>query len=474
MRRARAASTAFIMFLAIGLASCGGGGGGSRSSSNSFVSTPQFAVTTTSLPGATRGQPYSATLSANGGTAPFTWTATSIASGLTVSSAGVLSGTPATGGSSIVGVKVTDSSTPAQTATANITLDIFGFGTSLQTGVGQANLSGFSLGNFVVLGGTTPISWSVASGTLPAGTSVRAFADTHSAFLSGIPSQAGTFTFVLRAQDGSTPARVDNLSVQLVISPGELKVTTTALPHATVNQAYSQQVTATGGVPPYTWSLDVFSDKLPAGLTLNSFTGLISGKPTVATDAALIFDLTDGTRFVSQRLSLYVAPSPLPARNDSLATATPIFPGSYMASISPYSDGTAPDTDYYKMSADAGSTWHIAVTGLDKNRANTGAHTIALDAVVEIVDAGGARLGTCNDPADDNPPSGVPITKDPTPVGYDDPCINNGTDFTKAKTAYVDFKVPGSGLVDFYIHVFDWRGYARPDMFYRLDISVKP
>ncbi len=60
---------------------------------------------------------------------------------------------------------------------------------------------------------------------------------------------------------------------------GALSVTTpTNLPGATVNQSYSATLAATGGIPPYTWAITTGS--LPAGLTLNPTTGLISGVPT--------------------------------------------------------------------------------------------------------------------------------------------------------------------------------------------------
>jgi hypothetical protein len=55
------------------------------------------------------------------------------------------------------------------------------------------------------------------------------------------------------------------------------------LPAAVVGQPYSFQLTETGGVPPITWS--VTSGALPAGLSLNGGTGVISGTPTVATQA---------------------------------------------------------------------------------------------------------------------------------------------------------------------------------------------
>ena len=71
----------------------------------------------------------------------------------------------------------------------------------------------------------------------------------------------------------------------------ELKIDTDDLPDAQVNAAYSAQLQASGGTPPYAWSVD---PALPAGLTLAADTGLVSGTPTVvAAKAAHAFTVTD-------------------------------------------------------------------------------------------------------------------------------------------------------------------------------------
>jgi len=96
------------------------------------VAPATLVVTTQSLLAGTTNVPYSATLAANGGTSPYIWSLSggSLPTGLALSTAGVISGTPAATGTFNFTVKVTDSGTPAQTATQALSISIAAAGST--------------------------------------------------------------------------------------------------------------------------------------------------------------------------------------------------------------------------------------------------------------------------------------------------------------------------------------------------------
>jgi hypothetical protein len=89
-----------------------------------------------------------------------------------------------------------------------------------------------------------------------------------------------------------------------------LSITSTSLPEGQINQPYSASVSGSGGLAPYTWSV---SPALPAGLSLNTTTGAITGTPNTQGTTAHTFTLRDNSapsQTVQQTLSLTIVPPP--------------------------------------------------------------------------------------------------------------------------------------------------------------------
>jgi hypothetical protein len=187
--------------------------------------------------------------------------------------------------------------------------------------------------------------------------------------------------------------------------------------------------------------------------------GRVTGTPTTTGSYSFSIAVTDASatpNTVSTMRTLNVAPAAL-GRNDSLVNATPIGNGSIQASISPPLDSTgtlAPDTDYYKLIASAGSTVHVETNAKRINSNDP------LDTVIELTDVNGKQLSTgCNQP-------GGTTT-------FTSPCLNDDISANPhVQDSALDYKVPGtSGTQTFLIHVLDWSGNARPDMLYTLQAS---
>ena len=135
-------------------------------------------------------------------------------------------------------------------------------------------------------GGTASYSWSVSAGALPDGLSINA----STGAITGTPTASGTASFTVRVTDSQTPADTATKAFSVTI-PVDLSVTTASLPAGQLAVAYSQTLAAAGGVGPYTWA--VTSGSLPAGLSLNASTGVVSGTPTAAGTSSFTVTATD-------------------------------------------------------------------------------------------------------------------------------------------------------------------------------------
>ena len=120
-------------------------------------------------------------------------------------------------------------------------------------------------------GGSPPYTWSLSSGSLPSGLALES-----AGAIRGAAQAAGIYTFSLQAVDvaGASTAKAYALTVN-----GAVSIQTNSLADALIGASYSQQLRATGGTPPYTWSLN--SGALPDGIKLDASGGTLTGTPTV-------------------------------------------------------------------------------------------------------------------------------------------------------------------------------------------------
>lgn len=154
------------------------------------------------LPAATAGSAWSQTLSATGGSAPYTWTAHGLPAGISLNPAtGALSGTPTSAGSFTFSVTVKEAGNVSATASYTLVVGAVTPGVTLAVTPAAGALPAGTTGSawsqtFAVSGGTAPYRWQL-SGALPAGLT---FSDGS---LKGTPTTAGSSTFTLTATDAN-------------------------------------------------------------------------------------------------------------------------------------------------------------------------------------------------------------------------------------------------------------------------------
>lgn len=320
-RSARLAATAGVLAAAIIAGSCGAD---LSSPGSTTLNGSAITVTTGILAAGTTGAPYSQTLQAAGGTAAYTWTLESgaLPAGLTLSSTGDVTGTPTTVATSNFTVGVSSGTASASRAfTIVVTATNAPPGASLLL-VNTTTLPGATLSvaynqTLQATGGTAAITWSVLSGTLPAGLSFSSAGQ-----ISGVPATIGTSNFTVLATSGiATAAQALSITVSGTAA-SSVSITTTSLPGATIGTFYNQPLKATGGNGSYTWTQ--ISGTLPGALTISS-AGQITGIPTAPTGSSTFtVQVSSAGAVATQALTINVSAPPLAVVPPGLAPI-PVF-----------------------------------------------------------------------------------------------------------------------------------------------------
>jgi hypothetical protein len=267
-------------------------------------------TTASSLPDVNTGT-VSIQLNAAGGVPPYSWVLVrgSLPAGVTLSPGGLLSGTTAAGGTFDFEVVATDSVSQRASKSFSLRLVPLAITTSaLPAGTATIPYSAV----FEAQGSAPPFRWEVQG--LPAGLSF----DPATATISGAPAAPGTFTVnaSVTDQSGATITR----SLPLIIAPAPLGVTTESVGEGALTEPFSLTFTATGGIPPYTWSIS--GGDPPPGLSLSSG-GNLSGTPREAGSFTFQVQVTDSRRVsASREFSLVIVLPPLSIGTPSASAGT--------------------------------------------------------------------------------------------------------------------------------------------------------
>lgn len=260
-------------------------------------------IITDRLPPGRVNQPYNQGIVAIGGIGLYSWSVKTgpIPPGISLTQAGVLTGTPFVPGTYTFEIRVSDSVGAYFDKTYTLPVDQFSSGIIFFTDTIADASVGLPFAQLLqASGGRDPYTFSISSGALPAGITLSL-----NGGLSGTPTVDGAFGFTVLAVDASGLQASKNFSINV---RSNIFIVRTDLARAIIGVPYSQQLVVQGGTAPYLWT--PFGNPVPEGLFLNPTTGTISGTPTTIGDYFFAVKVTDARNRTAQAsYSLTISPA---------------------------------------------------------------------------------------------------------------------------------------------------------------------
>jgi formylglycine-generating enzyme required for sulfatase activity/alpha-tubulin suppressor-like RCC1 family protein len=261
-------------------------GSNDKSASGNFVLSvlPAFAWGTDSvLPGGKAGTSYSQNLMVSGGKPPYSFVTKNGSvppPGLTLNATTKrISGTPTASGNFSFTITAKDAASPTNTLDRTFTLAIESYGMIVN---GTSTISGkqytaITPAPFTVSGGMGPYKWSTTP-ALPAALTINA---TTGVISGNLTAALGNYTVAVTVKDKGNQTASRNCTITVQEADPFAWVTPETLPGGKVATVYSQNLTVSGGKPPYTFASKNGSAP-PVWLTLNATTGRLAGTPTAS------------------------------------------------------------------------------------------------------------------------------------------------------------------------------------------------
>ena len=297
-------------------------------SGNSLVlqSVPIPSITSATTASVHVGSAFSYQITASN--SPTSFAAANLPAGLSLNTVtGLISGTPTVVGNSSVLLSVTNA---GGAGTANLTLSVTSTPVSIPAVTSAATANGQVGSNFSyqITASNSPTSFGAVN--LPAGLSL----DSTSGIISGSPTSSGVTTVTI---SGMNAGGTGTANLTLTVVPATPVVTSLTTASGQVGSLFNYQITASNSPTSYGAS------NLPAGLSVDTASGIISGTPSASGIASVTLTATNTGGTGVGSLTLTIAPAAI-SGNASLTnlvlssgSLSPVFVGgttSYTATVS--------------------------------------------------------------------------------------------------------------------------------------------